>query len=159
MSAQCNFSQIKEGDRVWMISNYGRQNIQMVTKVTATQIVIGANDLYRGERRFRRDNGHHIGGSWGSHRIESIATKQDCSTFDAMEEHQRIISEAKKKAEQQRKDKCETLQKLFPESILVAEEQWGDVQTRRDQFEVTLHNLTAHQVEELATLLNKAPLL
>lgn len=59
---------LKAGDRVVIVSGYGRvESLASVSKVTATQIVCG-------EARFRKSNGYAPGTSWDRSRLAQPTT-------------------------------------------------------------------------------------
>jgi hypothetical protein len=138
---------LKAGDRVWTVSGY-QAAIRTITRVTPTQILIDWHGNGSLILRYRRDDGHAIGGGSCILRATSSA---DCAAWD-----EKMELDRRNKDEQMReKEEKETLrQKLLNEfrsdSVEVSEESWGNKSERENQWEVTFHKLTEKQVRILA---------
>lgn len=147
---------LKAGDRVWMMSPFGRgkSEIKTVHKTTRTQVVIDVNGDGSYLRRYNME-GYLLGKHLWSEHIGPLATPQECASWDAQQERKRIQAniayESRQATERQRVHLCG----LFSadNNAEVSTESYGSERERADRWTVSFHFLSTEQVKQLATIL------
>lgn len=140
-----DFTQLEPGDKVWTGSyRYPKTHIRSIHRVTPTQIVILLNpNNPRYESRFKRDNGSHIGASFGSEQINGVPTLAEIKAYD----EEQYCKDAERNSVQDERDRIDALRAelagLFTsERVFVSHDGQG--------FSVSFENLSEEKVRALA---------
>jgi hypothetical protein len=140
---------ISEGDKVWVGDKRNpRNHLQLVTKLTRTQIVLNGDD------RYHRDNLRRVGtGGLYLRLITAIATPEECQQWDAERADEAREAEARREKTAERHGKRAELNALFSSEHAHVHESDDDL---AGEWQVTLYG-SEDEVRRLAALL-AAPL-
>lgn len=150
MTSEVDFTAIKAGDHVVLEYTGITQKdlrIELVSKVTSTQIVLASNAGVGRMGRYRRMDGRPIGGGYLWAWITGIATPRQIAVYQAEQAAKDKERQDARKRQEAIDAKERQLASLFSKPFLAS------VRTDGDKFTVEF-TLTAAQVRRLAGVLH-----